>query len=109
MITNQSQTLSELPRTTCSQSSESPETAALWEKECCSGRSWYQIAENLKLHAREMERERNEFLSLISAIRETASAPMAPPGPWDFFTENAGGMARELAAQESESTTDSDG
>lgn len=34
-------------------------TDALWENECCSGRSWYQIAEKIKLHARKMERERD--------------------------------------------------
>jgi len=49
----------------CSSPSESPETAALWENECCSGRSWYQIAENLKLHARKLERERDESIERI--------------------------------------------
>jgi len=40
--------------------SETPETNASWEKLCCSGQSWYQIAERLKLDARKMERERDE-------------------------------------------------
>lgn len=37
-----------------------PETDSIWQEECCSGRSWYQIAENVKIHARVIERQLNK-------------------------------------------------
>lgn len=36
---------------------ETPTTNARWEKLCCSGQSWYQIAEEMKLDCRQLERE----------------------------------------------------
>ncbi len=35
-----------------------PTTNARWERLCCSGQSWYQIAEEMKLDCRQLERER---------------------------------------------------
>jgi len=34
-----------------------PTTNARWERLCCSGQSWYQIAEEMKLDCRQLERE----------------------------------------------------
>jgi hypothetical protein len=36
---------------------DTPTTNARWEKLCCSGQSWYQIAEEMKLDCRQLERE----------------------------------------------------
>ena len=36
---------------------DTPTTNARWEKLCCSGQSWYQIAEEMKLDCRQKERE----------------------------------------------------
>ena len=37
--------------------SDTPITNARWETFCCSGQSWYQIAEEMKLDCRQLERE----------------------------------------------------
>jgi len=37
--------------------SNTPTTDARWETLCCSGQSWYQIAEEMKLDCRQRERE----------------------------------------------------
>ena len=37
--------------------SDTPRTDARWERLCCSGQSWYQIAEEMKLDCRQKERE----------------------------------------------------
>ena len=37
--------------------SDTPTTDARWETLCCSGQSWYQIAEEMKLDCRQRERE----------------------------------------------------
>jgi glycine/D-amino acid oxidase-like deaminating enzyme len=34
-----------------------PTTNARWERLCCSGQSWYQIAEEMKLDCRQLERK----------------------------------------------------
>jgi hypothetical protein len=34
-----------------------PTTNAKWERLCCSGQSWYQIAEEMKLDCRQLESE----------------------------------------------------
>ena len=52
--------------TACSSSSETPETDSAWEKLCCSGQSWYQIAERLKLDCRAMERARNQLADEVA-------------------------------------------
>lgn len=36
---------------------DTPTTDARWEMLCCSGQSWYQIAEEMKLDCRQRERE----------------------------------------------------
>jgi SMC interacting uncharacterized protein involved in chromosome segregation len=36
---------------------ETPKTNARWETLCCSGQSWYQIADEMKLDCRQLERE----------------------------------------------------
>jgi len=36
---------------------DTPTTNARWETLCCSGQSWYQIAEEMKLDCRQLERE----------------------------------------------------
>jgi hypothetical protein len=36
---------------------DTPTTNARWETLCCSGQSWYQIAEEMKLDCRKLERE----------------------------------------------------
>jgi hypothetical protein len=36
---------------------DTPTTDARWETLCCSGQSWYQIAEEMKLDCRQRERE----------------------------------------------------
>ena len=36
---------------------DTPITDARWETLCCSGQSWYQIAEEMKLDCRQKERE----------------------------------------------------
>ena len=70
---------------TCSPSSDTPETDFVTND---PGTSWYRKAGDLAFLARKLERERNDALSLIAAMREAASAPMAPPGPWFFSAEN---------------------
>jgi hypothetical protein len=57
---------SPLRAATCSSSSDTPETDAAWEKLCCSGQSWYQIAERLKLDCRAMERARNQLADEVA-------------------------------------------
>ena len=37
-----------------------PDTDAKWQELCCSNLSWYHIAENIKAHCQEKERERDE-------------------------------------------------
>jgi SMC interacting uncharacterized protein involved in chromosome segregation len=45
---------------------ETPTTNARWETLCCSGQSWYQIAEEMKLDCRQLERE----LTAVTAQRD---------------------------------------
>ena len=44
-----------------------PTTNAKWERLCCSGQSWYQIAEEMKLDCRQLESE-------LTAAREDLKA-----------------------------------
>ena len=54
---------------------DTPTTDARWETLCCSGQSWYQIAEEMKLDCRQREREltavteqRNEISHNLASI-----------------------------------------
>jgi hypothetical protein len=56
--------------------SDTPITNARWERFCCSGQSWYQIAEEMKLDCRQLERELTAARSEIEAIMETLKSPI---------------------------------
>jgi len=56
--------------------SETPTTNARWETLCCSGQSWYQIAEEMKLDCRQLERELTAARAEIEAIMETLKSPI---------------------------------
>lgn len=51
--------------------SETPETDATWEACCCSGQSWYRIAETMRAKAKEFEpwRECAELLAELAEYR----------------------------------------
>jgi hypothetical protein len=57
--------------------SNTPTTDARWETLCCSGQSWYQIAEEMKLDCRQRERELASVTEqrdrLAEALREIAN------------------------------------
>ena len=46
-----------------------PETDATWEKLCCSGESWYSIAEKVKVLSQRLECERDEARELAHRFR----------------------------------------
>jgi chromosome segregation ATPase len=50
-----------------------PTTNARWEKLCCSGQSWYQIAEEMKLDCRQKERELTAARAEIEEYAEDKS------------------------------------
>jgi hypothetical protein len=47
-----------------------PETDAKWQELCCSDLNWYHIAENIKTHCQEMQRERDEARESLKHITE---------------------------------------
>ncbi len=47
-----------------------PTTNARWERLCCSGQSWYQIAEEMKLDCRQLERELTVAREELKAVTE---------------------------------------
>ena len=49
-----------------------PETDAKWQEFCCSNLSWYHIAENIKAHCQEKERERDEARAELEEYRSIA-------------------------------------
>ena len=49
---------------------DSPTTNARWERLCCSGQSWYQIAEEMKLDCRQSERELTTAQNKIQTLSE---------------------------------------
>ena len=50
--------------------SDTPTTNARWERLCCSGQSWYQIAEEMKLDCRQLERELTAARAEIAELNE---------------------------------------
>jgi hypothetical protein len=53
-----------------SSSTSTPETDATWEKLCCSGGSWYSIAEKVKVLSQRLEHERDELRELLRQTQE---------------------------------------
>ena len=53
-----------------SSSTSTPETDATWEKLCCSGESWYSIAEKVKVLSQRLECERDELRELLRQTQE---------------------------------------
>jgi hypothetical protein len=51
---------------------DTPTTDARWETLCCSGQSWYQIAEEMKLDCRQRERE----LTAVTEQRDRLAAAL---------------------------------
>ena len=49
---------------------DTPTTNARWETLCCSGQSWYQIAEEMKLDCRQLERELAEVTEQRDRLAE---------------------------------------
>jgi len=45
-----------------------PTTNARWERLCCSGQSWYQIAEEMKLDCRQLVETRKDFMCLAELL-----------------------------------------
>lgn len=44
---------------------------ALWEEQCCSGNSWYRIAENMKDSCLKLEQERDELNLYIDECKDS--------------------------------------
>lgn len=66
-----------------------PITNARWEKLCCSGQSWYQIAEEMKLDCRQLESELTAAQEeLKSAIQQRDEARLQAQHYRDAFYKN---------------------
>jgi len=79
--------------------SDTPITNARWETFCCSGQSWYQIAEEMKLDCRQLERELNAVTEqrdrLAEALKELRNNE----------SMSLGGAAYEIVEQAIQSLT----
>lgn len=53
--------------------SDTPRTSSKWEELCCSGQSWYTIAEYMKEDCQDLERE----LNAVTEQRDEARAELA--------------------------------
>ena len=72
-----------------------PRTDARWERLCCSGQSWYQIAEEMKLDCRQKERELTAVTEQRDRLAEESKILRGAITGW----QNKWECAVELAAQ----------
>ena len=76
---------------------DTPTTDAKWETLCCSGQSWYQIAEEMKLDCRQRERELDEAREYADKLAEGLPEGMLPKDV-EVLREANLGLATNIAA-----------